>query len=343
MNLREDVSRFCAQIGADPLLVQGAGGNVSWKDADTLWIKASGTWLKEALDRDIFVPVDLPDLRSALSEGRFDSTPTVREGATMRPSIETVLHALLPQRVVVHIHAIDVLAWLVRPEPWPALQSRLPTRWQPCFVPYRKPGAELAHVVHSAVAAHPGTQLVCMANHGVVLAGDSLDAVGAILADVIGALRVLPPPLARREHQAPIQIDGQRSLQPVPDPIVQGLDLSKAGLERMADAWALYPDHVVFLGAHPIHHASIHEAIERCLAEPELGLDQPHFIQDVGVFAFGALTAGRMAQLRCYADVLIRQPPLQSLQVLSPEDVAALLNWDAERYRQQLNLAGSKG
>ena len=37
-----------ASVGADPLLVQGAGGNTSLKQAGLLWIKASGTWLMNA-------------------------------------------------------------------------------------------------------------------------------------------------------------------------------------------------------------------------------------------------------------------------------------------------------
>ena len=43
-----EVTDYCAHIGADPLLVQGAGGNVSWKEDGTLWIKASGKWLAGA-------------------------------------------------------------------------------------------------------------------------------------------------------------------------------------------------------------------------------------------------------------------------------------------------------
>lgn len=34
-----------ARVGADPDLVQGAGGNTSIKEGGTLWIKASGLWL----------------------------------------------------------------------------------------------------------------------------------------------------------------------------------------------------------------------------------------------------------------------------------------------------------
>ena len=47
-----------ARVGADPLLVQAAGGNTSLKHDGVMWIKASGTWLKDAAARDIFVPLD---------------------------------------------------------------------------------------------------------------------------------------------------------------------------------------------------------------------------------------------------------------------------------------------
>jgi len=35
------VLQFCSRIGSDSTLVQGAGGNISWKDGNILWIKAS--------------------------------------------------------------------------------------------------------------------------------------------------------------------------------------------------------------------------------------------------------------------------------------------------------------
>ena len=38
-----------AALGADPLRTQGAGGNTSIKRDGVMWIKASGTWLADAL------------------------------------------------------------------------------------------------------------------------------------------------------------------------------------------------------------------------------------------------------------------------------------------------------
>ena len=57
--MHKEISIFCSSIGRNKLLVQGAGGNVSWKNKDILNVKASGTWLSDALYQDIFVSVDL--------------------------------------------------------------------------------------------------------------------------------------------------------------------------------------------------------------------------------------------------------------------------------------------
>lgn len=54
-----ELCRMSARVGRNILLVQGAGGNSSVKEDDVLWVKASGTWLADAEDKDIFVPVAL--------------------------------------------------------------------------------------------------------------------------------------------------------------------------------------------------------------------------------------------------------------------------------------------
>ncbi|TIX34551.1 MAG: class II aldolase, partial [Mesorhizobium sp.] len=52
--------------------------------------------------------------------------------------------------------------------------------------------------------------------------------------------------------------------------------------------------------------------------------------------------AGAEAMARCLADVAIRVDPTARVNYLSIEENAELLNWDAEKYRQELNRrAGS--
>lgn len=114
-SLHAAIVDFCARIGRDRLLVQGAGGNVSYKSNGALWIKASGTWLADAASQEIFVPVDLAHLQSAIARDDFEVSPISRDvDARLRPSIETLLHALLPHAVVAHLHEINALVHLVQ-------------------------------------------------------------------------------------------------------------------------------------------------------------------------------------------------------------------------------------
>ena len=62
-NKKLSISEYCERIGSNPLLVQGAGGNISWKEGDVLWIKASGMWLIDAIKENIFVSVSLKNIQ----------------------------------------------------------------------------------------------------------------------------------------------------------------------------------------------------------------------------------------------------------------------------------------
>src|SRR5664279_2041822 len=101
-SLLRQLSDLSARLGKDPSLVQGAGGNTSIKDEQTLWIKASGKWLSAAEDEDVFIGLDLTRVRAQIAAGRGDDLAGTIIGAPsqMHPSIETTLHALLPHAVV---------------------------------------------------------------------------------------------------------------------------------------------------------------------------------------------------------------------------------------------------
>ena len=83
--IAEQIKLYCARIGADPLLVQGAGGNVSWKEDSILWVKASGTCLAEADKKDIFVPVDLSELQLNITQNDFSTKPRIINNSHLKP------------------------------------------------------------------------------------------------------------------------------------------------------------------------------------------------------------------------------------------------------------------
>lgn len=335
--MRAQISDYCARIGQNPLLVQGAGGNVSWKDGDVLWIKASGTWLRDAGKQDIFVPVALPELQAALHAGQFDAQPRTLGDTRLKPSIETVLHALLPQKIVVHVHAIEPLSWLVRADAANCVAQRMPANFEHAVVPYRKPGKDLAQAVCEALAARPNARAVLLMNHGVVVAGDTLNEVEDALRTLLSALPAAATPDAQTAVPPPIvPSNAHQVLTPLADASLHRLATIPALFKRVQQDWALYPDHVVFLGAQALTFTSTSSAQEAASAG-HVAADMPVFIQGLGVFSLSPLPESKLAQLRCYQDVIERVAPEASLHGLALDDIAGLLNWDAERYRQQLN------
>lgn len=333
MTSRDTIVDFCTRAGTDPLLVQGAGGNVSWKAGNVLWIKASGTWLAEASKRDIFAPVDLAHLQSAISIGDFSATPKVLGDSALRPSIETMLHALMPHPVVVHVHAVEVLAHLVRTDWLNGLQQALDGSIAWAAAPYRRPGAELAEAVADALVG-TDANVIFLQNHGVVIGGSDVAEVESILMQLTHAL-INPVAQPQQAVAAPAELSvGNDVYSLLADPVVQRLATEPALTARLAGEWALYPDHVVFLGADA--HVVDSGAVLTQLADAQAQAPELLFVRDLGVYVAPGFSEAKKVQLRCYADVIVRQEQ-RTLHALSRGDIGALLNWDAERYRMNLS------
>lgn len=324
-----DLAHLSARIGADPLLIQAAGGNTSVKDGQVMWIKASGTLLADAATRDIFVPVGLEAMRAALAGSAAVADRPARftlAGHRLRPSIETSLHAVFPQRVVVHVHCVQTLAAAIRADAEAILEKRLAGfDWR--LAPYVQPGATLAVAV--AARLGPATDVVVLRNHGLIVAAESVASAEALLGRVTAALAVRPPKPATPDIAALGALAGPGWTVPEAGAAVHQLALDPARV-RQATGGSLYPDHVVFcgVGARALDGAAVPEA---ATAPPML------IVPGKGVLMRADASSGARAMARCLADVLMRVPPGAALCYLTPAQNAALLDWDAEKYRQSLN------
>jgi len=333
--------RVAATIGADPALTQGAGGNVSVKCGDILWIKASGTWLAEAEARDIMVPVALPPLRAAIAAGdaaaeRAETFAIADMNASgLRPSIETSLHAALPQAVVLHVHSVDAIAVAVRADARALLTERLAgLRW--ALVPYRRPGLPLTRAI-AEVAPDGAADVLVLANHGLVVAAETVAAAAALLSDVVARLSS-PPRKAPAASPAAVaaMVEGHGFRLPA-DPAAHVVATDPVSL-AIAERGVLYPDHVVFLGAAPLaidRDEDFGAARDRWKAA---GLPAPRWaiVRGAGIALADDIARGGDEMARCLADVAARLPADAALAFLADEDIAALTDWDAEKYRQRM-------
>ncbi|MGE9549680.1 class II aldolase/adducin family protein [Erwinia amylovora] len=331
------VNSFCADRGKDPLFVQGAGGNVSWKEDDVLWIKASGTWLARAEHEEIFIPVDLAHVRTEMAKGNFAVSPRVIGDSILRPSIETLMHALMPQTYVVHLHAVEILSHLVQEEGVAAINA-LPEQTGPwCVIDYFKPGAELAEAIHAELKALPSTKVLYLKNHGVVIGGDNLEEINNVLDTVTRALAIIPA--AKGEVMDPLSLSsaGERGAYvPLDDNEIHQLASDPDYCRWLSSAWALYPDHVVFLGPKAPFFSSwnsLHAHLACNETPPELV-----FIAGQGAFVLPSFSEAKRLQLRCYYDVIVRQTPTTRLATLNDAQIGELLNWDAEQYRMNISV-----
>lgn len=304
-----------ARLGQDPLRVQGPGGNTSIKDGTTLWIKASGTELANAQTADIFVAVDRP---AALAEaqglsGDGSCKGTVLDPANaLRPSIETTFHAAIDWPVIAHTHSIATLAHAVSPQGLQAVREKL-AGLPFAIAPYAKPGLALTRAILASIDAR--TQVIVLANHGLIVCGPDVAATADLVEQVETRLAMDP------------RVCPQPSLTQAPPNGFVWADESWIACDPVAAALATagsyYPDHVVFLG--PALALSDHA-----------GRPPAILIAGQGIALREAATQSQRAMLRCLSDLLSRLPPDWKPEPIGPAAEAELLNWDAEKYRQAL-------
>jgi rhamnose utilization protein RhaD (predicted bifunctional aldolase and dehydrogenase) len=333
--------RLSARIGGNPSLVQGAGGNTSIKQDGILWIKASGTWLMNAERDDIMVPVEIEPLLDAVASRRAEAEKAQefvvaeRNATGLRPSIETTVHALMPQRVVVHVHCVETIACAVQIGPEIFLEERLRgLNW--VFVPYRRPGLPLAQGISERL--RHGTDVLVLGNHGLVVAAETVGEAETLLIRVSGLLarpvrRAPQPDLPALQRLA---AGSNYRLPAFPESHAVAADLASC---RIAAGGSLYPDHVIFLGAGSVIAGPAEDATAIASGFRGEGRDAPVSIlfPGKGVLMRRDASAGAEAMARCLADVTSRIEEGALLRHLTEEEDGALLNWDAEKYRQELN------
>jgi rhamnose utilization protein RhaD (predicted bifunctional aldolase and dehydrogenase)/NAD(P)-dependent dehydrogenase (short-subunit alcohol dehydrogenase family) len=169
-------------LGRDKSLVLHGGGNTSVKlgeknlfgeDEDVLYVKGSG-WDLETIEAAGFAPVKLDYVRRlaslpSLSDPQMVNelaTHTLRSGAPV-PSIETILHAILPHKYVDHTHADAVLSVSNSPDGEQRIRDIYGTKG--VVIPYIMAGFDLAAYCarEFPMQATKGTVGMVLLSHGV--------------------------------------------------------------------------------------------------------------------------------------------------------------------------------
>lgn len=278
-------------LGADPSLVLHGGGNTSVKTSaldllgepvEVLHIKGSG-WDLATIEPRGFPACRLAPLRRACELERMSDEHMVAllrsqmlDPGSPTPSVEALLHALLPAKFVDHTHADAVLSIVDQPDSEALVRSIYGD--SALFVPYVMPGFVLARRVAELVAArarqHGGAlpTLMILDKHGIFSWGETAEeSYARMIGAVTLAERRIEQHMPRISH--PTVSGPDRESRALLGPVVRGALARASGrpwvcsfrpslqlmafcdrddIDRVSQLGCATPDHVIRTKALPL-------------------------------------------------------------------------------------------
>ena len=378
LGLRVYTSRL---LGRDKSLVLHGGGNTSVKireknlfgeEETVLYVKGSG-WDLETIEPQGFSPVrlahvlrmaELPSLSDPEMVNQLVTQMT--KASAPAPSIETILHGLMPQKFVDHTHADAVLSVTNTKDGEKRIREIYGKR---CVViPYLMPGFDLARFCAKEFRAQgtPETVGMVLLNHGIFSFGDTaresyermieLVTLAEKYLDSKGAWAVRPKPSAPGAVDANAQAGLRRRLS---DTAGTPLLLKTVTNERtlgfaqhphastITQRGPATPDHVIRTKRTPMLGTDVDRYVVEYkryfgahapkAKEPKTMLDAaPRVVLDPG---FGLAAAGRTARDAAIVDeiydhtidVILRAEALGGFEALPSQDIFDVEYWDLEQ------------
>lgn len=178
-----DLRVYTSQLlGQDPSLVLHGGGNTSVKikvtnpfgeEEDILYVKGSG-WDLATIQRPGFAPVKLDTLLKMAELDTLSDPDMVRyqrmamiDPAAPNPSVEAILHAIIPYTFVDHTHADAVVTISNTPDGATRIEALYGVNY--LIIPYVMPGFILAKTIYEQTKHLDWSTIegIILMNHGV--------------------------------------------------------------------------------------------------------------------------------------------------------------------------------
>jgi len=197
------ISQF---YGRDSRFVIAGGGNTSYKNAEKIWVKASGSSLA-TITEDGFAVLDRAKL-NLMSDKVYSTNAAEREeqvkndlaDATItkgkRPSVETSMHNVIDFAFVVHMHPTLVNGLMCAQNAESDLKRLFGAK--ALYIEYTDPGYVLFKKVEDAIKtfrAEDGAEpaVIWLQNHGIFVAANSIEEIKVLYDKILGTLEKFAP------------------------------------------------------------------------------------------------------------------------------------------------------
>lgn len=353
-HLLETITALSHEFGTDDYIKAG-GGNTSAKNAETLWVKPSGTTLGGltperfvAMDRAknaelhaVALPDDPHELEAKVLEIKMAA---VREGSKGRPSVEAPLHDSFDATYVVHTHPVLVNGMTCAVGGGEACRRLFPRH---LWVGKLDVGHMLCLRAREAIQEYTkrnGRQpeAVFLKNHGVFVAGETAESIRGTYREIMGTLR--------EEYQkAGVSADLDKG--PEPDPEI-GESMARLMRETLGTADAkfvradgpfdaadgkLTPDHIVYMKPRIFEG----EPTKETLVEFQKARSySPRVVANGrGIFCFGATENNAALALELAVDgAQIKKLTLAfgGIEYMDRATLEFIDSWEVEAYRRKV-------
>jgi len=375
-----DISRY---YGKNSDYVIAGGGNTSFKDAETLYVKGSGTALADA-SPETFVRMDRKAL-AKMWEKSYPRESAEREKVVLsdllaarmpgegqkRPSVETMLHDLLPYDYVVHTHPALVNGLTCSQQGESAMKELFGE--EAIWIPSTNPGYVLSLTVKKALeeymrAKHgKAVSIIFLQNHGVFAGSDSTEGIKAIYRDIVKKIEAKikrRPDFSAETSAAPAaytavlaKLSGGHVAFLCNNEISR-LVKDRASFHPVSSAFS--PDHIVYAGSDPLFYenggaspgstaspgsASLDEAaLQKAWKShtEKTGL-QPKIVavRNVGIFGLGSTEKATGLAIELFTDaikVAVYSASFGGPLFMSREQIDFINGWEVEAFRSKVSM-----
>lgn len=378
LELRAYTSRL---LGQDPRLVLHGGGNTSVKltqtnifreAEDVLWVKGSG-WDLASIAPAGFAPVRMRHLLALSQLAALSDTDMARQlrvatidPSAPSPSVEAILHAIVPFKYVDHTHADAVLTLTNSVHGAELVQQVYGDRL--IAVPYVMPGFKLAALCADLYPRQHGPQTIGMLlmNHGIFTWGETAPELYERMIDMVALAeayihkqiqgRVGPPGRATSAYASADVATLRRALSEaaqapmilqVGDGAAAVAFANRPDVSELSQQGPATPDHVIRTKRLPLlgrDVATYARDYERYFAEHAHRSAQPLQMLDaaprvvidpqMGVVSAGRSAADAIVAADIYGhtiEIILDATALGGYRALSAEDIFDVEYWDLEQ------------
>jgi rhamnose utilization protein RhaD (predicted bifunctional aldolase and dehydrogenase) len=377
------------KYGADPAFVIAGGGNTSYKERDILYIKASGTALatiraehfvqmnREKLTRmwQRTYPADEAEREQLVLEDLMDARLPGDE--QKRPSVETLLHDLLPFAYVVHTHPAIVNGLTCSQYGEQAFRELFGD--EALWIPITNPGYILSLKVKNALDYYKNQRqkvprMIFLQNHGVFVASDTPEDIDAlyqlIIERIMKNLKRVPqknpiqgafgPSQAIAKLletcPAPSHLTGtpeqSRYIQFRRDPELARFTQTKEDFKALNKPFT--PDHIVYAGSKPLfldlqltENSLINEGVAQIIKDQWSAyitlykrIPKTVAISGLGIFGIGLTERAAKLATELMADAAQIACYTESFggpRHMEEEFINFIDNWEVEQYRSSIS------